>query len=69
MDWTDCNLVEVDPEKLGGTPVVRGTRVAADTIVQDYELGSPIDEIHENFPSVPVSTIRQLIAFVQVHSN
>lgn len=69
MDWTDCSLVEINPGTLGGTPVVRGTRVAADTIVQDYELGSPIEEIHENFPSVSVSTIKQLIEFVQVHSN
>ncbi|MBL8233064.1 MAG: DUF433 domain-containing protein [Bryobacterales bacterium] len=61
--------MEIDPGKLGGTPVVRGTRVAADTIVQDYELGSPVEEIHENFPSVPVSTVQQLIEFVQVHSN
>lgn len=69
MDWTDCSLVEVNPGTLGGTPVVCGTRVAADTILQDYELGSPIEEIHENFPSVPVSTIKQLIELVQVHSN
>lgn len=28
-----------------------------------------VEEIHENFPSVPVSTIKQLIEFVQVDRN
>jgi len=27
MDWTGCNLVERDPEKLGGLPIVKGTRM------------------------------------------
>jgi uncharacterized protein (DUF433 family) len=60
--------VEIDPDVLGGAPVVRGTRVAADTIIQDYELGSSIEEIHQNFPSLPISTIKQLIKFVPVHA-
>jgi uncharacterized protein (DUF433 family) len=46
-----------------GRPVVKGTRVEPDTIVIDYELGSPIEEIHENFPSVSLGTIRKLLAF------
>ncbi len=58
MEWTNCNLVESDPDKLSGKPVVRGTRVAADTIVDDFEQGSGVDEIHENFPSVPVTRSR-----------
>jgi uncharacterized protein (DUF433 family) len=67
MEWTKCALVESDPEKLGGMPVVRGTRVAADTIVEDFEQGSGIGEIHENFPSVPVTTIKKLIEFAHAH--
>lgn len=68
MEWNKCNLVESDPETLGGKPVVRGTRVAADTIIEDFELGSGIEEIHENFPSVPLSTIKELIEFAQAHN-
>ena len=63
MEWTKCFLVESARDKLGGKPVVRGTRVAADTIVDDYEQGSAVDEIHENFPSVPVNTIKKPIEF------
>jgi Protein of unknown function (DUF433) len=50
MDWTACNLVERVPDKVGGKPVVKGTRILADTIVEDHELGAPVEEIHESFP-------------------
>jgi uncharacterized protein (DUF433 family) len=67
IDWTDCELVERIPGKVSGRPVVRGTRILADTIVQDAELGSPLDEIQDNYPDLSLSTIRQLILFAHSH--
>ena len=67
IDWTECELVERIPGKVSGLPLVRGTRILADIIVQDAELGSPLEEIHENFPDVPMSDIQQLISFAQSH--
>ncbi len=61
--WSGCDLIEMDAEKVAGTPVVKGTRIPAQAIVDDYDLGSPIEEIHENFPSLPVDMIKKLIAF------
>jgi uncharacterized protein (DUF433 family) len=66
MDWSTCDVVEQVPGKMGGRPVIKGTRIEPETIVQDYELGSPIEEIHENFPTVPVETIRKVLAFAQI---
>jgi uncharacterized protein (DUF433 family) len=63
IDWTGCELVERIPGKVSGRPIVRGTRILADTIVQDAELGSPLEEIHENYPDLPLETIRRLISF------
>ncbi|MBL8292638.1 MAG: hypothetical protein JNN08_12420 [Bryobacterales bacterium] len=37
----------------------------ANTIVQDAELGSRLEEIHENYPDQSISTIQQLISFAQ----
>jgi uncharacterized protein (DUF433 family) len=65
IDWTGCELVERIPGKVSGRPIVRGTRILADTIVQDAELGSSVDEIHENYPDLPLTTIRRLIAFAR----
>jgi uncharacterized protein (DUF433 family) len=64
IHWTGCELVEQIPVKVSGRPVVRGTRILADTIVQDTELGSSLEEIHENYPDLPVTAIRQLISLL-----
>jgi uncharacterized protein (DUF433 family) len=66
LDWTDCPLVEIDPEKLGETPVIKGTCIPAQGIVDDYDLGSPMQEIHENFPTLSMELIKNLIAFAHL---
>jgi len=67
IDWTGCELVEQIPGKVLGRPIVHGTRILADTIVQEAELGSSLEEIHENYPDLPVTAIQQLISFVHSH--
>ena len=46
------NLVEIDPEKLGGTPVFRGTRVPIQNLFDCLETGESLDHFLEQFPSV-----------------
>lgn len=65
IDWTGCHLVERIPGKLAGRPIIRGTRIAAETIFQDFELGESIEDIREGFPSLSVEQIKQLIEFAQ----
>jgi uncharacterized protein (DUF433 family) len=67
MDWLECKDIEAIPGKMGGRPVVKGTRIEPETIVQDFDLGAPVEEIYENFPTVPISTIRALIVFARKH--
>ena len=45
------NVIEVNPEILGGTPVFKGTRVAVQTLF-DYLETSSLDDFLEGFPSV-----------------
>jgi uncharacterized protein (DUF433 family) len=68
MDWTGCNLVEVDPEKVAGQPVVRGTRVPADVVLIDAEYGRTPEETHASFPTLDLQTIRALLAFAHSHA-
>ncbi|MGA2881299.1 MAG: DUF433 domain-containing protein [Bryobacteraceae bacterium] len=68
IDWASCELVEQMHGKVSGRPVVRGTRILADTIVQDAELGSPLEEIQENYPDLSLTAIQQLISFARSHS-
>ncbi len=61
-DWTDCLLVEVNPRKVSGVPILKGTRVQADSIVENYESGSPVEEIADNF-DIPEATIRAVLTY------
>ncbi len=69
VDWFACDPTEQVPGKMSGNPVVKGTRILADTIVSNFEGGSSIEEIHENYPSLTVDKIRNLLAFAQSHTR
>lgn len=62
VDWSNCSSVEINPRKVSGAPILKGTRVQADSIVENYEGGSSVEEISENF-GVPRATIREILAF------
>jgi uncharacterized protein (DUF433 family) len=63
VDWSECELVESIAGKVGGRPVVKGTRIPADTILTDEELGATVDETQESFPSLSLDTIRRIRAY------
>jgi uncharacterized protein (DUF433 family) len=65
MNWLECDLIESVPGRCSGRPVVKGTRIFAETVAEDYALGSSVEEIHENFPSLSIETIEALIAFAR----
>lgn len=44
---------------------MRGTRILADTIVQDFELGESVQDIQEGFPALSAHEIEVLIEFAQ----
>ncbi len=50
---TATDLITVDPEILGGTPVFKGTRVPVRTLFEYLERNYTLDEFLECFPSVP----------------
>jgi uncharacterized protein (DUF433 family) len=68
VDWSGCTIVETNPRKVSGVPILKGTRVQADSIVENYEGGSPVEEIAENF-GIPEATIRELLTFAASHQN
>jgi len=52
VDMTSTDLVTVDLEILGGTPVFRGTRVPVKTLFDYLENDYSLEEFLECFPSV-----------------
>jgi uncharacterized protein (DUF433 family) len=67
MDWQDCAEIEVVPGKVGGRPVIKGTRVEPDVILVDEEYGRSPEQTHASFPTVAVDTIRKIRAFAHQH--
>jgi uncharacterized protein (DUF433 family) len=45
-------IIECDPEKLGGTPVFFGTRVPIQNLFDCIEGGESIEEFLDQFPTV-----------------
>jgi uncharacterized protein (DUF433 family) len=67
IDWTACELIEQVPGKVSGRPIVRGTRILPEGIVNSYDMGDTIDEIREDWPSLTVDQIKRLIEFAHTH--
>ena len=65
IDWTSCELIEQIPGKVSGRPIVRGTRILPDAIVDSYDLGESIEELQEGFPALSAAQIKRLIEFAR----
>ena len=63
IDWEQCELIERVPGKVSGRPIVRGTRILPDAIVNSYDTGETLDVIHENYPGLSIPQIQRLIEF------
>lgn len=63
IDWTDCELVERVPGKMGGRPVIVGTRIEPDTVIIDEEYGQTPEQTHESFPTLSIDTILKVREF------
>ena len=67
IDWMACELIEKIPGKVSGRPIVRGTRIMPDGIVNSYDIGGSIEDICEDWPSLSVAQIKRLVEFAHAH--
>jgi uncharacterized protein (DUF433 family) len=45
IDWSECTLVESIREKMGGAPVLKGTEMPVQSLVDDIDGGSPVEAV------------------------
>ena len=64
LDWSKCPLVEIDPSRVSGRPVLKGTRMPVEDIIANYEYGVSISEISVQF-QIPEDTVRDLLKYVE----
>ncbi len=67
MDWTECALVERVAGKMGGRPVIKGTRIEPETVITEEEYGRTPEQTHADFPTLSVDAIRAIRAFAHRH--
>jgi len=61
MSWQE--RIVIDPETLTGKPVIRGTRLSVDFIVNLLAQGWTDAEILENYPGITVEDIRACLRY------
>jgi uncharacterized protein (DUF433 family) len=66
IDWSQCPLVEVNPGVQSGTPVLRGTRMPVNAIVDNFDYGVSVAEISEQF-EVPLDRVQAILAYAKSH--
>lgn len=63
---TAKELINIDPELMGGTPVFRGTRVPVKTLFDHIQEGDSIEIFLDDFPTV---SREQTMTFLETAMN
>lgn len=66
VDWSQCALVEENPLVQSGSPVLRGTRMPVNAIVDNSDYGMSVAEISEQF-EIPEESIRAILEYAKSH--
>lgn len=61
MNWRD--YIHADPAILTGKPVVRGTRLSVDFLLELFALGWTHQQVLENYPRLTPESLRAVFAF------
>jgi len=61
LDWTTCQAVERDPEKLSGAWAFRGSRVPVSALFENLESGATLDQFLAWFPGVTRSQAESVL--------
>ena len=61
MNWR--HYIEVDPQVMGGKPVIKGTRITVEIILDWLAAGWSESEIFENYPRLTPDALKAIFAF------
>ena len=63
LDWSQCPVVERDPQRVSGTWVFRSTRVPVRALFENLEDGATVDDFLEWFPGVQRAQVEAVLEF------
>jgi len=65
-DWSQSPDVESRPDIMSGAPVVRGTRIPVQALIDNAADGYSAEEIVKGiYPSLPLELAKRIIAFAK----
>lgn len=64
IDWSTCNAVESDPDRVSGAWVFRGTRVPVAALFENLEGGASLSDFVEWFPGVRLEQVKHALDHV-----
>ena len=63
MDWSQCEAVWRDPERMGGVWCFRDTRMPVASLFEHLDDGITIDEFLEWFPDIEAEQVHAVLRF------
>ncbi|MGZ8363817.1 MAG: DUF433 domain-containing protein [Caulobacteraceae bacterium] len=60
-------LISQDEDILGGTPVIRGTRISVYSILGRLDGGDTVDEVLEDYPGLSRDSVETAVIFARSH--
>jgi uncharacterized protein (DUF433 family) len=61
MDWREH--IELNPEVLVGKPVIRGTRLSVDLVLEQLASGATVEELLEEYPTLTREGVLAALAY------
>ena len=61
LDWSTCEAVERDADRLSGAWAFRGTRVPVSALFENLEGGATVDQFLEWFPGVSPAQVEAVL--------
>ena len=68
FDWSSCQAVECNPERVSGARVFRGTRVPVAALFENLEDGVPTTQFLQWFPGVTLEQVRTMLEHAALSS-
>jgi uncharacterized protein (DUF433 family) len=66
IDWSQCSLIEVNANIQSGAPVLRGTRMPVQAIIDNFDYGLSVAEISEQF-EIPPDRVQAILTYAKSH--
>jgi uncharacterized protein (DUF433 family) len=61
VDWRD--YIHADPDILAGKPVIKGTRIAVEFVLELFAAGWSIEDVLDSYPTLTPEALQAVFAY------